>query len=653
MGVDWVYPASALASIGQQVGLWRWELATNRVQWSDHLFWMLGLDRSDFDERYASFVSRLHKDDRKSFEDRIAVSVNSGEPFRADCRFRHMNGRDIDCVVQAKTLLDDTGKPAELIGTVVDVSNEARITSDLKESELSLQSLAENVPGAIFRYVLRPDGSDEIEYMSSGCTEIWELTSAEIQGDPKALWSVVIEEDLPAMQASVMDSAANLTSWHHRWRIMTPSGVLKHLEGRGLPAKLPDGSVLWNSLILDVSEETETRKELLAQQAMLGQAQKMEAIGRIAGGIAHDFNNLLAIVLGNAQLMDEASTEADRRQFVAGIVDACKRGSHLTQHLLSFARRSTLNPSVLDVGRSIREISDLVRRVIPENIAVVTEGAADLWATAVDVAFFENSVLNLCLNARDAMPNGGKLSIETSNVRITSEPPGMNGRDLEPGRYVLVAVTDTGSGIPPEEIEMVVEPFYSTKAPDFGSGLGLAMVDGFVRQSRGALRIYSEPGVGTSVKIYLPAVEKRSESDLSGFEVPETADSRPASGRILIVEDEEAILRVLETTLARAGYSVSIATGGDEALLRFGDQANDFDILLTDVVMPGKLQGPELAAKLTERASNLKVVFMTGYPNEAVAYGDNLRQSDQFLMKPVLRQELLKTLSDVLMSQQD
>lgn len=648
MDIKWHDADAVLSDLGQHIGMWRWEFATDRVQWSDYLLEILGIDRADFVEHFDFFEEQLHPDDRGLVRSRIEEHLSTGSPYLFRCRLRHAHGHHLTVLAQGSSRQDESGKTVELAGTVTDVSNEARIASELVESERSFQSLAENVPGAIFRYILREDGSDEIEYMSSGCYDIWELTAEEIEGDPSALWAVVFEEDLPAMKASVMDSAAKLSPWYCKWRIHTPVGGVKHLEGRGTPSRQPDGSVLWNSLILDVSREAAIRKELLSQQEMLGRSQRMESIGRISGGIAHDFNNLLAIIMGNAQILEEAETEEELMQCVAEIIDASQRGSRLTRHLLSFARQSTLEPVLVDVDRSIKNISTLVSRVIPESILVDTVRTAGLWKAELDVSFLENAILNLSINARDAMPNGGKLTIETSNVRITSEYADSHSKDIEPGRYVLVAVTDTGSGIPASEISKVTEPFYSTKGPDVGSGLGLAMVDGFVRQSNGALRIYSELGSGTTVKLYLPAIMPENELEKASPTPISTGMPTAAKGRILVVEDEESILNVVSLTLRRAGYEVSAASRGDDAVAQFGETIESFDLLLTDVVMPGKFQGPALATELTSRAPKLQVIFMSGHPNEAAVHGNGVRATDKFLMKPVMRQKLLSVIEEVL-----
>ncbi len=639
MSTDWRDPG-VLSLLGSQVGLWRWELTSGRLEWSDHLLDMLGLDRADFIEDFGFFEGVLHPDDHELMRAEVEQHLATGAPFRLRCRIRHTDGTYLPTLAQGTSLPDESGEPSVLVGTVLDLSDEAEVSDRLAASEQSFRSLAENVPGAIYRYSLRPDGSDEIEYMSSGCEQIWELSAEEIQGDPSQLWAAVHADDLSSLQASVMQSASDLGPWHHQWRITTPSGVVKYLEGRGKPERRADGSVLWNSLILDVSSEQRIRDELVRKQQMLGQAQRLESLGRISGGIAHDFNNLLAIVMGNAELVEVARSEAERSSFVDAIVEACERGGDLTRRLLSFARQSTLSPEGVDLNETVAQVTSMVSRVLPSTISIETTTAADLWATTVDVALLESSILNLCINARDAMPDGGVLSITTANVELPE--PGAPGGEAT-GRYVMVSVADTGVGIPSDVLAHVTEPFFTTKPPDLGSGLGLAMVEGFAQQSGGRLEIESDEGVGTEIRLLLPAgatpaVDGRDPT-------PADVDRGRVATRVLVVEDEPAVLALLERMLSDAGFETSTAPDGDTALERFGADAEAIDVLLTDIMMPGALQGRDLAKRLTALNPRLKVLFVSGYAHSGEEGDARLAPNERFLPKPVPRALLLRTLA--------
>ncbi len=547
---------------------------------------------------------------------------------------------------------DETGEISFIVGLDRDITETERLAAEAAANDRRFQSLAENVPGTIFRYVLRPDGSDDVEYISHGCEEIYEIAAEDLKKNPSKLWSIVLEEDSAALQNSVMESAATLSAWHHRWRIRVQSGRIKHLEGRGSPESHHDGTIVWNSLILDVSDEVALSEELFAQQALLAQAQKMESIGRISGGIAHDFNNLLAVISGNAELIGEARSDEERNSFINEILNACQRGSKLTHHLLSFARRSHLEPKVVDVGSILLDMSEMLKRALTNSVETRISLTPDLWFANIDRSFFENAVLNLCINSRDAMPEGGRITIEARNASISELDPKEKGEGVEPGRYVMVSVTDTGSGMPETVLDRILEPFFSTKDPDKGSGLGLAMVDGFVRQSSGFLRVHSEPGRGTSVEMFLPAHCTQVQTVTNDLVVPAAEKNEKQSGRILVVEDEAAILKVISITLSKAGYYVSTASSGDEALKLYSEDVGLFDLLLTDIVMPGEWQGPALAQALRRSVPDLKVLFMSGFPKEAGMQGHALLSEDLLLVKPVLRDELLRAVRTALDSRE-
>ncbi|MCX8135308.1 MAG: ATP-binding protein [Roseococcus sp.] len=507
-----------------------------------------------------------------------------------------------------------------------------------EETERRFRDLAANVPGAIFRYLLRPDGSDAIEYMSPGCLDIWEIDDKELKGNPARLWEVIEAEDLPAMQASVAASARELSRWRHRWRITTPSGRRKWLEGHGSPTRLEDGSILWNSLILDVTTEVAAQERLNENMRLLYEAQKEESIGRLAGGVAHDVNNLLGVIMTNAELLLHEKAPPDPAPFLRAIVAAAESGGELTRQLLSFARRMPMRPEVIDLNRTVREMANLVRRTLPENIAVETSLMAGLWMVEADRGLLDSALLNLVLNARDAMPQGGKLTIETANMRMDDEYLSARDEHLPPGRYVMLAVTDTGTGIEEALLPSIFEPFVTTKGPERGTGLGLAMVQGFVRQSGGTVRVYSEPGRGTAFKLYLPAAEGEARE---APREPAIAPQILPPARVLLVEDQTELRRALAAQLEATGLLVTQAASGEEALAVFRGKPASFSLVLTDVIMTGGLTGPRLVKELRMLRPDLSAVFMSGYPHEANVHGNGLRPSDVSLTKPIPRATLI------------
>ncbi len=516
----------------------------------------------------------------------------------------------------------------------------------LQAVEQRFSDLAANIPGAIFRYLIHPDGRDEIEYMSPGCLHIWEVDADTLRGDPSMLWAMIDEEDLPAMQASVMASAEHLTRWNHRWRITTPSGQFKWLQGQGRASRLADGTTLFNSLILDITDQVATQDALDDSQAQLYQAQKLEAVGQLTGGIAHDFNNLLAVLLGNLELLAENPDADGRQDFLDDSIRAARRGRELTRSLLNFARRAQLNPEPLRLNDVLTESERLFQRVLPEAIELRVSGEPDLSLVSLDRATLDSALLNLVINARDAMKGQGQLSLETTNLTIGPDVLDASPDPIRPGRYVMVAVSDTGSGIAPEHLPQVTDPFFTTKPTGAGTGLGLSMVQGFAKQSGGFMRIYSEPGQGTTtVKLFFPVRDGLPSTPAPDARRTTTMASRDA--HILLVEDQDDVRRVMATRLARAGFTVTLAENGVKALEQV-KQEPAIDLVLTDLVMPGEIQGDGLVQEIRRLEPQAPVIVMSGYPGDAAAGADQLPDDIPRLMKPVDGDELIAAINQVL-----
>ncbi|UPG89839.1 response regulator [Luteibacter aegosomaticola] len=378
-------------------------------------------------------------------------------------------------------------------------------------------------------------------------------------------------------------------------------------------------------------------------QEQLRQAQKMDAIGKLTGGVAHDFNNLLQVISGNLQLLvaDVAGNpRAERR--VANAMAGVTRGSRLAAQLLAFGRRQPLAPKVVNIGRFVRDMDDLLRRALGEAVDVETVIAGGLWNTLVDVGNVENALLNLAINARDAMAGQGKLTIEAGNALLDEAYAKSHG-DLKAGQYVMLAVTDTGSGITPEVLAQVFEPFFTTKPEGQGTGLGLSMVYGFVKQSGGHVKIYSEPGHGTTVKIYLPR-STQSEDRLVALE---EGAMRGGDETVLVAEDDDEVRETVVTMLADLGYRVLKARDAESALSII-DSGIAIDLLFTDVVMPGPLRSTDLARKATERQPGMAVLFTSGYTENAIVHGGRLDEGVELLSKPYTREALARRVRHVL-----
>jgi two-component system NtrC family sensor kinase len=369
------------------------------------------------------------------------------------------------------------------------------------------------------------------------------------------------------------------------------------------------------------------RREML--EASLRQSQKMEAVGQLTGGVAHDFNNLLTIILGNLQMALRQSPEGKPKTQISNAYQAAGRAAELTKRLLAFSRSQPLDPHSIDANRLVAGMSDLLDRTLGETIAVETVRSAGLWLAEADAPQLEAAILNLAINARDAMPDGGKVTIETGNAFL-DEFYCQSVDGVKPGQYVMISVTDTGSGMPEEVIDKAFDPFFTTKAAGAGTGLGLSQVYGFIRQSGGHVRIYSEVGEGTTVKIYLP----RSFARDKPLNLGKAADDAPAGSQetVLVVEDDDDVRAYVVETLSALNYSVREAANA-EAALRILEDSGPVDLLLTDVVMPG-MNGRALAEAAGQRRPGLKVLYMTGYSRNAIVHQGRLDAGVSLMQKP-------------------
>jgi signal transduction histidine kinase/CheY-like chemotaxis protein len=376
------------------------------------------------------------------------------------------------------------------------------------------------------------------------------------------------------------------------------------------------------------------------------QMQKMEAVGQLTGGIAHDFNNMLAVIIGSISLMQKRLSrgETDIQRYADAAMEGAQRAAQLTSRLLAFSRQQPLMPSILDLNKVVAGMSDLVRRTIGETIQMETVLAGGLWRAHVDPGEIENAILNLCVNARDAMPDGGKLTIETANCYLDDNYAADN-TGIPAGQYVLIAVTDTGSGMTKDVADRAFDPFFTTKPTGKGTGLGLSQVYGFVRQSGGHVKIYSEIDQGTSIKIYLPRTLRAEESVQPASPKPPapTGDAREI---ILVVEDEDRVRLISVAALRELGYTVIHAESGDKALALL-DEYPDVTMLFTDIVMPG-MNGRTLATKAVEQRPSLKVLFTTGYTQNAVVHNGVVDADAQLLIKPYTIDQLAIKIREVL-----
>ena len=437
------------------------------------------------------------------------------------------------------------------------------------------------------------------------------------------------------------------------------------LTQKGQPAirfpnryRCKDGSYRWISWVgipedgmvycsgRDITEEVAAHEELLSAQEALRQSQKMEAVGQLTGGIAHDFNNLLAGISGSLELLEKRLAEgrADGVERYISVAQAStRRAAALTQRLLAFSRRQTLDPKATDANRLVAGLDDLIRRTVGPGVEVEVVGAGGLWLTRIDPSQLESALLNLVINARDAMPDGGRITIETANKWLDARAA--RERDLPPGQYISLCVTDTGTGMSAEVIERAFDPFYTTKPLGEGTGLGLSMVHGFARQSGGQVRIYSEVGKGTTMCLYLPRFA--GELDPEETEVESEPSSAHAGATVLVIDDEEPIRALIADVLGEAGYHVLTAGDGPAGLKLLGANAR-IDLLITDVGLPGGLNGRQVADAARASRPDLKVLFVTGYAENAVIGNGLLGPAMSVITKPFSMAALAARVQEIL-----
>jgi signal transduction histidine kinase len=405
----------------------------------------------------------------------------------------------------------------------------------------------------------------------------------------------------------------------------------------------------------ELEAEYEARKRA---EELLRQAQKMEAVGQLTGGVAHDFNNLLTVIQGGLEMIGRQVASLDASPLASRIVrgkdmalEGVRRATRLTERLLAFARQQPLEPKAIDPNRLVAGICELLRRTVGETVAFETVLAGGVWMTQADVNQLENAILNLVVNARDAMPNGGKVTIETANCHLDEAYVGKLAEPVKAGQYVMISVSDTGAGMDPATLAHAFEPFFTTKGVGKGTGLGLSQVYGFVRQSAGHVAIYSEVGEGTTVKIYLPHHHGKEEPADVRVRTDGNTQSLGAE-TILVVEDDEALRHYTVELLSDLGYSVLAAANGASALEMIG-RGHDIDLLFTDIVMPGGMNGRQLADEALRQTPALKVLFTTGYTANAIVHHGRLDPDVDLITKPFTYESLGRKIRAVLDTKRD
>ena len=553
-------------------------------------------------------------------------------------------GRFLDFVYQPIRGAD--GSVVGIFVEGVDVTGTHQALAALRESEAQFRNLAEALPNHV--WTARPDGL--LDWFNPRVYEYSGAAAGEMDG---AAWTNIVHpDDLPAANDRWTASLQSGETYDAEFRLRRADGAYRWFIARAVALRGEGGEVVrWIGTNTDIEDQKEAAQALIdlnatleqevasrtgalmAAEEALRQSQKMEAVGQLTGGIAHDFNNLLAAITGSLEMLEirvgEGRLDAIPR-YVDGARGAAKRAAALTQRLLAFSRRQTLDPKPINVNRLITDMEDLIRRTVGPSVAMEVIGAGGVWPVLIDPHQLENALLNLCINARDAMPDGGRLTIETANKWLDDHAA--RERELQPGQYVSLCVTDNGSGMTPEVAARAFDPFFTTKPLGSGTGLGLSMIYGFVRQSGGQVRAYSEIGQGTTMCLYLP--RHNGPLDEKTIRADEAHLGFDGHGETVLVVDDEATIRMLIIdVLEDAGYRVIDAYDGPSGMKVLESDVR-IDLLITDVGLPGGLNGRQLADAARVFRPDLRVLFITGYAENAVIGNGHLDAGMQVITKP-------------------
>ena len=531
---------------------------------------------------------------------------------------------------------------ARTLGAQAGVAYEnARLIDELRQSAERLRAADERTEYALTAArcgVWQADLATGQVTFTRSLTELLGIDSGQLLSDRDSLYRNIPDEDADRLRRAIAAAQAHCTDFSVEFRHQRPGGQVRwfHAIGRAIGDAAGEATRVVG-VTLDITE----RRSLEAQ---LRQAQKMEAVGQLAGGVAHDFNNLLTAILGYSRFLLDRLESPDQRRDVEEIVKASDRAASLTKQLLAFSRRQVVETRLLDLNSVVADMADMVRRLIGEHIELRTAFATEPWLVRADRGHLDQVVMNLVVNASDAMPRGGTLTLETQNVELDESFSGPQF-NVRPGKYAMLAVTDTGTGMTEETKARLFEPFYTTKAQGRGTGLGLATVYGIVSQSGGHIRVYSELNRGTTFKVYLPRAED---------ERGRTAEARPMRARVrggtetlLVVEDEDGVRTLVEMVLSRAGYTVIMAADPAAARDQFARVGGAVDLLISDVVMPGGT-GPELFEALAAQKPELRVLFMSGYTDSTTFDLASLEKESGFIQKPFTTDQLTRAVRQVL-----
>ncbi len=639
------------------LGSWEYDVAAGKTIRSLRHDEIFGYSSAVPDWGYEQFERHIPEEDRPRVLAGFRAALNEGANWDVETRMVRADGARAWLKVRATPHYGPEKKIARLLGTVADITARKQAEEDALATAAKFEMFAQTMPSMVWTSL--PDG--RIEWFNARVPEYCGIPEDKMKPDG---WTPVHPDDVQEATNQWLRALATGEPYTTEYRIRRHDGEYRWHITRAVPIRDAEGAIIrWIGTSADIQDQKNTENalaelnatlerqvaertaELMAAEESLRQSQKMEAVGQLTGGIAHDFNNLLTGISGSLELLEARLAQGrinELDRYIQVAQGAAKRAAALTHRLLAFSRRSTLDPKPTDINRLVLDMDELIRRTIGPSVALTVVDAGGLWTTLADRNQLENALLNLCINARDAMPDGGSLTIETGN-RILDDQEARE-LDLAAGLYVSLTISDTGGGMTPEVIARAFDPFFTTKPLGEGTGLGLSMVYGFARQSGGAARIFSEPGQGTSVSLYLPRY-------LGEHEVNDTAATTralPGAGeKVLVVDDEPSVRLLITETLEDLGYDWLEAEDGASAL-KLLQSARKIDLLITDVGLPGGMNGRQLADAALVARPALNVLFITGYAETAVIGDNTLQPGMHIITKPFALETLGRRIKEII-----
>lgn len=590
--------AQSIASLGS----WEYDLVTDEEYRSDEFFRMLGLTPRGNGRAADSVFDYVHPDDRDLVREKITETLEQGKPYDVEYRIVRADGSERVLRAQGKTQQDETGRLVKFIGTALDITEQKKATAALLDSEIRFRTLVETS----MDWIWERDEHFVYTYSSPKVRELLGYEPAEILGKtPFDLMHPQDAQRLVPLLTRLRQEREPFSGLENI--ILHKNGSLVTIETSGMPVIDEHGKFCgYRGIDRDVTDRKKLEEKYL-------QAQKMEAVGQLAGGISHDFNNILTAIIGFQHLLLETVEGEKQRYFAKQVLSLAEKASHLTRDLLAFSRKQTIYPKHMDLNESIRKIGKILKRLIGEDVDLQLSLLGSPLPVMAVMGQMEQVFMNLATNARDAMPEGGMLTITTEVVDIDGSFVRMHGYG-EAGRYALITFSDTGTGMDEATRLRVFEPFFTTKEVGKGTGLGLSTVYGIIRQHEGFVSVYSEPGEGTTFRIYLPL----SDSEMT-VEADTRSERRPPTGRetVLLAEDEAEVRQVIGSLLENNGYQVIIAVDGEHALERYLEYEEFVDLLILDVIMPRK-NGKQVYDIISRTRQDIKTIFVSGYTADIV-----------------------------------